>query len=309
MIFKTFKYALAVTALVALTACGGGGSDIVAPAPVANATKYVDFNFVPSQIRVPGAGLRTMFIDEGTKVILVSDEIYWQEHSATGNQLIGMITYAREKGYRAAVSFTPYSVDTKAFNTLNGRYPDAHFGLTTEAKLIEAMKYVDIVMIDPYYFAPDLITPDELVKFSARWLDIIHGAGKEAWLITQGFAFGTGAERDKVTRLVADLSALGYDVITDFTAKDSGFDPTTNLDAVSIIKHNVRAVKPYTKETPPALPVLGTWNCATTPPTWVNFDGHDDWEGLSSTTTTIYISAGATVNQLGIVQAPTGACQ
>lgn len=261
------KTILAIALAVTLTACGGGGGG---DAPVANVdrsqavTEYVDFNFeTVYQQRIPGAGLISMFKDEKLKIMSVSDEPFWHVLSATGNRFIDASTSARNQGYRSMAIFTPYATNAKAHGILSKLYPEAGFGLTTEAQMQAMIQHIDVVGIDPYHFGDHLMTMDELMAWTNQWIDLAHAAGKPVMVIT----YGMNTPNNKT--MAVKLAQAGADYMAQFTyfhgiSDEARLSPEAaklQWDASQTIKENLGNVRAYVKKPSTPNPVLGQWTC------------------------------------------------
>lgn len=194
---------------------------------------FVDYNFVAKQVVVEGAGLRTVFDDQNVQI--VSDEIFWNEYSSTGTHLDAMIASAHAQGKAAAVSVTPYVFSQVAADHVNKMDKHANVKTATYEQVLTNIQKADIVAIDAYYFGEEFgMTTKELVEFTKVALEVIHGMGKQAALILQGFVLDS-ADTNDVRAMVYEQAQLGYDVVTSFDAADAGWAAEYALDVQSFI--------------------------------------------------------------------------
>ena len=189
---------------------------------------YIDYNFTAVQSVTPGAGLRTQFFDEASKITIVSDEVIWHQYSAKDEALDALIAAAHSRGEKAAVTVTPYTWMPKVGEYLNKAYPDMAFGTATfDETMAQALKG-DVIGVDPYYWGAHLgVSKTELVQMAKDVLAWIDASGKESMLIVQGFAF---EDKEGTVEFIKEMVTLGYDYVTDFTAADCGFDPSIGID-------------------------------------------------------------------------------
>ena len=208
---------------------------------------YIDYNFTAVQSNT-GAGLRTQFFDQ-SKLTIVSDEVIWHQYSASGADLDTLVSEAHARGEKAVVSVTPYTWMPKVGEYLNKAYPDMKFGTATfDETMAQALKG-DVIAVDPYYWGEHLgVSRGELVQMAKDLLAWIDASGKESMLIVQGFEFGN---KDATLEMIKEMVVLNYDYVTDFTAADCGFDPSTAIDPAlwNTMTQEPQVEQPYGFET------------------------------------------------------------
>ena len=105
--------------------------------------------------------------------VVVSDELFWNPNSPTGDALKQKVDQAKAAGNRAGVVITPYAVFQ---------------GKASNQQLINEIKNsgVDFVALDPYFgFGA---SKDELLNWTKDFIPQLNDLGLGVKLVTQGFA-------------------------------------------------------------------------------------------------------------------------
>jgi len=158
-------------------------------------------------IKSPG----TVF--QSGKDAIVSDELFWNQHSVTGQELKDRVKATQDQGQRAGVVITPYAV-------FQGKATDEQ--LLTEI----ANSGSDFVVLDPYYlnFGP---SSEWLVNWTQNFIPQLRALGKDVKLVTQGFA-PKGKEQEALEHNQKILAIPGVSEVINFgleDAKDLQDDP------------------------------------------------------------------------------------
>jgi len=154
------------------------------------------------------------YFERGNDAI-VSDELLWNPHSATGVDLQNKVTKAKEAGQKAGAVVTPYAVfQNKA----------------TTQQLLDEVKNsgVDFVVIDPYVgLGVPGVTSEGLISWTRDFINQAKGLGKDVKVVTQGFA-QKGKEEEALRHNQQVLSLPGVSEFINFgleDAKDLKDDP------------------------------------------------------------------------------------
>jgi hypothetical protein len=112
------------------------------------------------------------YFQRGNEAV-VSDELFWNPGSPTGEALQNKIADAQAAGQRAGVVITPYAVFQ---------------GKATNDQLLNEVKNsgADFVALDPYLGWG--VPADQLFDWTKDFIKEVNALGKEVKLVTQGFA-------------------------------------------------------------------------------------------------------------------------
>jgi hypothetical protein len=105
--------------------------------------------------------------------VVVSDELFWNPNSPTGDALKQKVDQTKAAGNRAGVVITPYAVFQ---------------GKASNQQLINEIKNsgVDFVALDPYFGFG--VSKDELLNWTKDFIPQLNDLGLGVKLVTQGFA-------------------------------------------------------------------------------------------------------------------------
>lgn len=159
------------------------------------------------------------YFERGNDAI-VSDELLWNPHSATGKELQNKVQTAKDAGQRAGAVVTPYAVfQNKA---------------TTEQLLDEVKNSgVDFVVIDPYVgLGVPGVTSEGLLNWTRDFINQAKSLGKDVKVVTQGFA-QKGQEEEALRHNQQVLALPGVSEFINFGLEDAK-DLTDNPNWVSL---------------------------------------------------------------------------
>jgi hypothetical protein len=131
-----------------------------------------------------------VFWDHANKRVVVSDEGYWNEFSAVGEELKAAVDWAHSIGYQAGVVTTPYASDRFGDKVRTaGNFKRFHEPASDD-ELRAYVDAADFVVTDPYLINADTSTPemqDNFANFTKNVGDYANSKGKDTWLVLQGF--------------------------------------------------------------------------------------------------------------------------
>ncbi|NBQ98829.1 MAG: hypothetical protein EBT26_11805, partial [Microbacteriaceae bacterium] len=129
--------------------------------------------------------------------IVVSDEIFFNKDSPTGQELINRVQDAKNQGYRVGLTVSPYALTSGA--------------ASTQMILNEIDRSgVDFVAVDPYLMPGSPYTPEQGIRFVQDSSAALQPRGVELKVVTQGFAQpGQEAQVKDYNQRLASIAGIG----------------------------------------------------------------------------------------------------